>query len=185
MKLRSIIFSLTLLFSFNLLNAQCGSHKKSSHTSSWNNHSDLVDIVSNSDDFSTLTVALKTAGLVKTLQSDGPFTVFAPTNAAFAKLPDGTVSSLLKPNNKSQLSKVLTYHVIEGRFTAKDVINGIKSSDGKFEIQTVSGDKLIASIESDTVLLTDENGNKSAILQTDLDASNGIAHVIDSVVLPQ
>jgi len=185
MKLHSTIFSLLFLFSFQFLSAQCGSHKKSHHASSWNNHSDLVDIVSNSDDFSTLTVALKTAGLVKTLQGDGPFTVFAPTNAAFAKLPDGTVASLLKPNSKSQLSKVLTYHVIEGRFTAKDVINGIKSSNGKFEIQTVSGDKLIASLESNTVLLTDENGNKSAILQTDLDASNGIAHVIDSVVLPQ
>ena len=172
------------ILSFQLLNAQCDSHKKSSHSSSWNNHSDLVDIVSNSDDFSTLTVALKTAGLVKTLQGDGPFTVFAPTNAAFAKLPDGTVASLLKPNNKTKLSKILTYHVIEGRFTAKDVINGIKSSNGKFEIQTVSGGKLIATLDSNTVLLTDENGNKSAILQTDLDASNGIAHVIDSVVLP-
>ena len=172
------------LLSFQLLNAQCGSHKKKHHSSSWNHRSDLVDIVSGDDNFSTLTVALKTAGLVKTLEGDGPFTVFAPTNSAFAKLPEGTVATLLKPQNKNKLSTVLTYHVVAGRFTAKDVINAIKNSNGKFEIETVSGDKLIASLESDTVLLTDENGNKSAILKTDLDASNGIAHVIDSVVLP-
>lgn len=185
MKLQSLILFFFLGIFTQAAYAQCGSHKKQSHSSSWNHRSDLVDIVSNNDDFSTLTVALKTAGLIKTLQGDGPFTVFAPTNSAFAKLPEGTVETLLKPNNKSQLSKVLTYHVIEGRFTAKDVISGIKSSNGKFVVKTVSGDMITASLEGDTVILTDENGNRSAVLTTDLDASNGIAHVIDSVVLPK
>ncbi|MBT8233220.1 MAG: fasciclin domain-containing protein [Saprospiraceae bacterium] len=184
MKLQSIILSLSFILLSNLAIAQCGSHSKTSNAS-WNHQSDLVDIVSGSNDFTTLTVALKTAGLVKTLQGDGPFTVFAPTNSAFAKLPDGTVATLLKPENKSQLSKILTYHVVEGRFTARDIINAIKSSDGSFEVKAVSGDRLTASIQNDTVILTDENGNKSAVLKTDLDSSNGIAHVIDSVVLPQ
>lgn len=184
MKFQTFIFALTFIFASQVSNAQCGSHKKNNRNISWNHHSDLVDIVSGSNDFSTLTVALKTAGLVKTLQSEGPFTVFAPSNSAFAKLPDGTVESLLKPGSKDKLTKILTYHVIAGEFNAKDIINGIKSSNGKFEVETVSGDRLIASLQGDTVLLTDENGNKSAVLKTDLNASNGIAHVIDSVVLP-
>jgi len=184
MKLHSIIFSFIFILSFQISNAQYNSHKKNNYNSSWSNHSDLVNLVSNSDEFSTLAVALKTAGLIKTLQGDGPFTVIAPTNTAFAKLAEGTVASLLKPNNKIQLSNILTYHVIEGRFTAKDVISTINSSDGKFEIKTVNGGILTATLQSDTVLLTDKNGNKSAILKKDLDTSNGIAHVIDSVVLP-
>ena len=185
MKLHSIILSLAFILVTQTLTAQCGSKSHHARQASYTHLQDLVDIVSNNDNFGTLTVAVKTAGLVSTLQSDGPFTVFAPTNAAFAKLPDGTVATLLKPENKDQLTKILTYHVVAGEFKAKDVFNAIQSSGGRFEIKTVSGDKLIASLEGDTVILTDETGAKAAVLQTDIDASNGVAHVIDSVVLPK
>lgn len=185
MNLRSIFLSLTFVLIFQGLQAQCGSSKAHARTASYTHHNNLVDLVTGSDDFSTLTVALKTADLVGTLQGDGPFTVFAPTNSAFSKLPEGTVESLLKPESKETLTKILTYHVVAGEFFAKDVVNAIKASNGKFEIKTVSGDKLIASLSGDTVILTDETGAKSAVLKTDLDASNGVAHVIDSVVLPK
>jgi len=186
MKLHSLILSLIFIGIANLGLAQCSSHKNThAKQASWSQHEDLIDIVTSNDNFATLTVAVKTAGLVGTLQGDGPFTVFAPTNAAFAKLPDGTVQTLLKPESKEQLTKILTYHVIAGEFYARDVINAIKSSNGSFEIKTVSGDRLIASLSGDTVILTDETGAKSAILQTDIKASNGVAHVIDSVVLPK
>ena len=184
MKLHSIILSFIFVLSASAAFAQCSS-SKTTHQASWNGHNDLVEIVTGNDNFGTLTVALKTAGLVSTLQGDGPFTVFAPTNAAFAKLPAGTVETLLKPENKDQLTKILTYHVVAGEFFAKDVINAIKASNGKFQIETISGDRLIASLQGDTVILTDETGAKAAILQTDIDASNGVAHVIDSVVLPK
>lgn len=186
MKLHSIILSLVFIVLAQASFAQCGS-SKSKHQASytWNQHEDIIDIVSGNDNFATLTVAVKTAGLVSTLQGEGPFTVFAPTNAAFAKLPDGTVETLLKPESKDQLTKILNYHVVAGEFLAKDVINAIKSSNGKFEIKTVSGDRLIASLQGDTVILTDETGAKAAVLQTDIEASNGVAHVIDSVVLPK
>lgn len=169
--------------------AQCGnsSSKRTNHhakKASWHS-ADIVDIASGSDDFSTLVVAVKTAGLVETLKSDGPFTVFAPTNTAFAKLPDGTVESLLKPESKKALSKILTYHVVAGEFKAKDIIAAIKSSGGSYIVETVSGGRLTASIAGDTVILTDENGGVSAVTKTDLSTSNGVIHVIDSVVLPK
>lgn len=169
--------------------AQCGSSK--SHKTSWKaqkaswHSQDIVDIAASDDNFSTLVVAVKTAGLVETLKSDGPFTVFAPTNAAFAKLPDGTVESLLKPESKKALTKILTYHVIAGKFNAKDVIAAINSSDGSYTVETVSGDRLTATLANGTVLLTDENGGVSAVTKTDLNTSNGVIHVIDSVVLPK
>lgn len=187
MKLHSIFTALIFIAFTQMATAQCGSSKSHHQTkqTSWSHQNNLVDIVTGNDNFGTLTVALKTAGLVSTLESDGPFTVFAPTNAAFAKLPDGTVASLLRPESKDQLTKILTYHVVAGEFLAKDVINAIKSSGGEFVIKTVSGDKLVASMQDGTVILTDEAGGKSAVLQTDIDASNGVAHVIDSVVLPK
>lgn len=168
--------------------AQCGSSK--SHKTSWktqkaSGHSqDIVDIAASDDNFSTLVVAVKTAGLVETLKGDGPFTVFAPTNTAFAKLPAGTVESLLKPESKKALSKILTYHVVSGEFNAKDIIAAINSSGGSYTVETVSGDRLTATLTNGTVLLTDENGGISAVTQTDLNTSNGVIHVIDSVVLP-
>jgi len=185
MKIKSILVSLCLLAFSTAALAQCGSNKNHVKNASWNHHQDIVDIASAGEDFSTLVVAVKTAGLVKTLKSEGPFTVFAPVNSAFAKLPEGTVETLLKPESKEALTNILTYHVVSGQFNAKDVVAGIKASNGKFEIKTVNGGKLTASLNSGTVILTDENGNTSAILKTDVEASNGVIHVIDSVVLPK
>lgn len=182
-------FFLIALLSFAIssqMNAQCSSNKNShAKKASWSHEKDIIDIASNGDAFATLTAAVKTAGLVNTLQGDGPFTVFAPTNAAFAKLPEGTVNTLLQPENKQQLTKILTYHVVAGEFKAKDVVSAIKGAGGSFTVETVSGDKLTASLQNDTVILTDENGGVSAVTQTDVDASNGVIHVIDSVVLPK
>lgn len=167
--------------------AQCGSnsHHKTSVKSDYRHQSDIVDIAAGNDNFSTLVLAVKTADLVSTLKSEGPFTVFAPVNAAFAKIDQETITSLLQPEGKQQLTKILTYHVVAGKFNAKDIIAGIKASGGIFTVETVSGGKLMASMNGDTVILKDENGRVAAVTDTDIDASNGVIHVIDTVVLPK
>ena len=147
--------------------------------------SDIVDVAAGSKDHTTLVAAIKAAGLVETLKGKGPFTVFAPTNDAFAKLPAGTVESLLKPENKAALTKILTYHVVAGNLDAAAVVAAIKKSKGKLEVATVSGGKLIATIENGKVVLTDEKGGKSVVVATDLKASNGVIHVVDGVLLPK
>ena len=146
---------------------------------------DVVDIAIGSADHTTLVAALKAADLVGTLKGKGPFTVFAPTNAAFDKLPAGTVATLLKPENKSQLSKVLTYHVVSGNLDAAAVVAAIKAGNGKAVVTTVSGGKLTVILEKDKVKLTDESGNSAFVTTADLKGSNGVIHVIDSVVLPK
>ena len=181
-----IFFSMLFLaFSASLV-AQCGSSHKNAKAvnASYSHHKDIIGVATSSDDFSTLVAAVKTADLVKTLQGDGPFTVFAPVNSAFAKLPEGTVKSLLQPENKATLTKILTYHVVAGEFRATDVINAIKASGGEFTVQTVSGDKLKATLQNGSVILTDEKGGVAAVTKTDVGASNGVIHVIDTVVLP-
>ena len=145
----------------------------------------LVDVAVGSADHTTLVAAVKAAGLVATLQSAGPFTVFAPTNAAFAKLPAGTVDILLKPENKATLVKILTYHVVAGSFNAAAVVKAITDGGGKFSVKTVSGGTLVASIKAGKVILTDEKGGVSTVVATDLAASNGLIHVVDAVVLPK
>ena len=145
----------------------------------------IVGVAVSNDNFSTLVAALKAANLVETLSSEGPFTVFAPTNDAFNKLPEGTISTLLKPENKSLLTSILTYHVISGKFVAADVVNAIKSNNGSFSIKTVQGETLIASFKGNDVILTDSKGNVSKIILTDVNASNGVIHAIDSVVMPE
>lgn len=145
----------------------------------------IVDVAVGSSAHTTLVAAVKAADLVATLQSAGPFTVFAPTNDAFAKLPAGTVETLLKAENKATLAKILTYHVIAGNFTAKAVLKAIKDGGGSVTLSTVSGGKLVASIKEGKVILTDENGGVATVVTTDLAASNGVIHVIDSVVLPK
>ena len=145
----------------------------------------VVDIAISSKDHTTLVAAVKAADLVSVLQSAGPFTVFAPTNAAFAKLPAGTVETLLKPENKATLAKILTYHVVAGNLNAVAVIKAITDAKGSLSVKTVSGGILIASIESGKVILTDEKGAKATVVATDLKAGNGVVHVIDSVVLPK
>lgn len=144
----------------------------------------IVENAVNSKDHTTLVAAVTAAGLVDTLASAGPFTVFAPTNAAFDKLPAGTVETLIKPENKATLTKILTYHVVAGNFSAKDVVGAIKKANGKAEFTTVSGGKLYASLEGKSVVLTDEKGGKATVTIADVKQSNGVIHVIDSVVLP-
>jgi uncharacterized surface protein with fasciclin (FAS1) repeats len=145
----------------------------------------VVDIAVGSKDHSTLVAAVKAAGLVETLQGAGPFTVFAPVNNAFAKLPAGTVETLLKPENKAALAKVLTYHVVAGNLDAASVVKAIQSGNGKAVVKTVSGGSLTASLKDGKVILTDENGGVSTVVATDLKAGNGVIHVIDTVVLPK
>jgi len=145
---------------------------------------DIVDVVAGSEAHTTLVTAVKAAGLVETLKGNGPFTVFAPTNDAFAKLPSGTLETLLKPENKAMLTGILTYHVVAGNLNAKAVLAAIKKGDGKAELTTVEGGKLTASLEDGKVILTDESGNKSTVTATDLKATNGVIHVIDTVLLP-
>lgn len=145
----------------------------------------IVDVAVGSADHTTLVAAVKAADLVTTLQSAGPFTVFAPTNAAFAKLPAGTVASLLKAENKATLAKILTYHVVAGSLDASAVLKSIKAGGGSVTLKTVSGGSITASVKEGKVILTDENGAFATVVATDLKGSNGLIHVIDSVVLPK
>jgi uncharacterized surface protein with fasciclin (FAS1) repeats len=146
---------------------------------------DVVDIAVGSEAHTTLVAAVKAADLVETLKSKGPFTVFAPVNDAFAKLPAGTVEGLLKPENKAALTKVLTYHVVAGNLDAKAVIAAIKKGNGKAVVTTVSGGVLTVTLDGTKVKLTDENGGTAYVTTADLKGSNGVIHVIDSVVLPK
>ena len=144
----------------------------------------IIENAVNSKDHTTLVAAVKAAGLVETLQSAGPFTVFAPTNDAFGKLPAGTVDNLLKPENKATLISVLTYHVVSGRFSSADVAKAIKAGNGKAQFKTVQGGMLTAMMKGNDVVLADEKGNTSKITITDVNQSNGVIHVIDAVVMP-
>ncbi|GAA0633181.1 fasciclin domain-containing protein [Sphingomonas ursincola] len=144
----------------------------------------IVENASAAPNLKTLVAAVKAAGLVETLASPGPFTVFAPTDAAFAKLPAGTVETLVKPENKATLTSILTYHVVAGKVTAADVVALIKKGGGKAQIKTVQGGTLTASLQGQNVVLTDAKGGKSIVTQTDVMQSNGVVHVIDTVVMP-
>lgn len=146
---------------------------------------DIVDVAAGSPDHTTLVAAVKAADLVATLKSKGPFTVFAPTNAAFDKLPEGTVASLLQADNKPALVGILTYHVVAGNLNAKAVSEAIKKGKGKAVLTTVAGGKLTATIEKEKVIITDEKGGKATVVAADLNASNGVVHVIDAVLLPK
>jgi uncharacterized surface protein with fasciclin (FAS1) repeats len=145
---------------------------------------DIVEFAADSPDFSTLVTVLKAASLIDTLKGTGPFTVFAPTNEAFAKLPADTMDKLLKPENKDTLSKILTYHVVAGRVTAKQLFHSIKKGHGKAALKTVEGATLTASSHAKKVILTDEKGAKAAVTKADVLVKNGVIHVIDTVVMP-
>lgn len=144
----------------------------------------IVENAVNSNDHTTLVAAVKAAGLVETLQGAGPFTVFAPTNGAFDKLPAGTVATLLKPENKDTLVKILTYHVIAGNADSKSIMKAIKKGKGKAEFKTVSGGTLTAMMDGKNLVLVDEKGGKSTVTIADVRQSNGVIHVVDTVVLP-
>jgi uncharacterized surface protein with fasciclin (FAS1) repeats len=146
---------------------------------------DVVDIAANSKDHSMLVTAIKSAGLVEILKGKGPFTVFAPTNSAFGKLPQGTLDVLLKPENKQELSKILTCHVVEGSFDAVTISEAIKKGNGTAVLETLGGAKLTATISDGKVKLTDEKGGVSFVTAADVKGTNGIIHVIDAVALPK
>nr|WP_239057592.1 fasciclin domain-containing protein [Dokdonia sp. Dokd-P16] len=144
----------------------------------------IVENAVNSKDHTTLVAAVTAAGLVETLQGEGPFTVFAPTNAAFEKLPEGTVATLLKPESKTALQGVLTYHVVTGKYDAAAIMSEIKKNNGTATFTTVNGGKLMASVKGTSVVLMDQNGNSSTVTIADVMQSNGVIHVVDTVVLP-
>ena len=168
-KLKSVFAGLFLVFA-SAANAQT---------------TDVVDVAIGSNDHTTLVTAIKAADLVNTLKGKGPFTVFAPSNSAFNKLPKGTVERLLKPENKAALAKLLTYHVVAGNLKASDVLAAIKVGKGKAVIKTVQGENLTASLKNGKVILTDSKGGKATVTATDLVASNGVIHVIESVLMPK
>ncbi len=145
----------------------------------------IIENAVNSKDHTTLVAAVKAAGLVPTLESKGPFTVFAPTNKAFAALPSGTVDNLLKPENKDKLTKVLTYHVLPGKFDSKAVMAAIKAGDGKVSMKTVEGDMLTFKMNGKNLEVWDENGGHATVTTADVYQSNGVIHVVDSVLLPK
>lgn len=183
MKAKVIMLSVALAaFSFQV-NAQCdtpGTSKTAAKSGK-----NIVEVASSLDDFSTLVAAVQTAQLVETLSGEGPFTVFAPTNESFSKLPAGTVENLLKPESKDLLTRILTYHVVAGNFEAADVLAAIEKNNGSFTIKTVAGDDLTAQVKKGKVVLTDAQGNESIVTQTDVKASNGTIHVIEKVVMPK
>lgn len=145
----------------------------------------IVENAVNSKDHTTLVAAVKAAGLVETLQGPGPFTVLAPTNAAFDKLPKGTVETLLKPENKGMLQKVLTYHVISGKFNAKDIMAAIKKSDNKMAMMpTVQGEELTFWMKGKDLYVKDSKGNNAKVTTADVNQSNGVIHVINMVLMP-
>jgi uncharacterized surface protein with fasciclin (FAS1) repeats len=144
----------------------------------------IAENASAAPNLTTLVAAVKAAGLVETLMSPGPFTVFAPTDDAFSKLPAGTVETLVMPENKGTLTTVLTYHVVAGKFSAKDVMKAIKAGGGKAELTTVQGQKLTAMMAGNGIVLTDAKGGKSMVSIADVNQSNGVVHVIDSVLMP-
>ncbi|WP_264537767.1 fasciclin domain-containing protein [Flavobacterium sp. N1736] len=145
----------------------------------------IVENAVNSKDHTTLVAAVKAAGLVETLQSKGPFTVFAPTNAAFDKLPAGTVDTLLKPENIKMLQTVLTYHVVAGKMNSSDIAKAIKAGKGKATLKTVSGGTLTAWMDGKDLYISDESGNKAKVTIADVNQSNGVIHVVDTVLLPK
>lgn len=145
----------------------------------------IIENAVNSPIHTTLVAAVKAAGLVDTLTTPGPFTVFAPTNDAFSKLPDGTVDTLLKPENKDTLTKVLTAHVVAGKISAADLVEKIKAHGGRFNFNTVSGDALTAALKGNHVYIFDESGGAALVTIADVNQSNGVIHVVNDVLLPK
>jgi uncharacterized surface protein with fasciclin (FAS1) repeats len=144
----------------------------------------IVENAVNSKDHTTLVAAVKAAGLVETLQGPGPFTVFAPTNEAFKKLPAGTVETLVKPENKAKLTKILTYHVVAGRMSANDLMEAAKKAGGKAMLKTVEGEELTVEAKGNTLMIWDTKGGMSKVTISNVFQSNGVIHVVDTVLMP-
>ena len=171
--MKKIIFILTMITAFLATNNSLAQQKS------------IVDIAVGTNDFSTLVTALKAADLVQALQGDGPFTVFAPTNDAFAKIDSKTLNSLLEPKNKGTLTSILTYHVIPGKLTASDVVNALKKGNGMTTVKTLNGSSLTVKQKDGKIWLKDASGNYSEIVTTDVMGSNGVIHIISDVVMPK
>lgn len=185
-KLGLAVFAMIIAFGFGVNNAsaQMKSDNPMVGGAAMYKTKDIVDNAVNSKDHTTLVAAVKAADLVATLKSKGPFTVFAPTNAAFEALPAGTVETLLKPENKAMLAKILTYHVVAGNFDSKAIMKAIKKGNGTASLTTVAGGKLTAKMDGSALVLTDEKGGMSRVTIADVRQSNGLIHVVDTVVLP-
>ena len=184
MNLKKLIPALFVMLIVNLPNFANNDNDKNKKNAKGGDDT-IVSVAASNENFTTLVAAVKAAGLVDVLNGDGPFTVFAPVNSAFAKLPEGTVATLLKPENKNLLTSLLTYHVVAGKFDAKAVVGAIKANNGKFTVKTVQGGSVMASLKDGKVILTDAKGNTSTVIITDVSASNGIVHAIDTVVMPK
>ena len=153
--------------------------------SSSNSEMNIVETAVSNDNFSTLVTAVQAGELVDALSSEGPFTVFAPTNDAFNNLPEGTLETLLMPENRQTLQSILTYHVVNGSYMASDVVNAINQNDGQFTVTTLQGNDLTLKIWEGDVYVKDANGNKAKVVITDVETSNGVIHAINNVVLPE
>ncbi len=194
-KLVLAIFALAVVFGFNINNVSAQMKDNNMMMKKGDNpmvggammykNKDIVDNAVNSKDHTTLVAAVKAAGLVDTLKSRGPFTVFAPTNEAFDKLPAGTVDTLVKPENKTMLQNILKYHVIMGDLSSQKIMKAIKRGGGKAMFKTVEGDMLTASMNGNMLVLTDEKGNMANVTIADVKQSNGVIHVIDTVMMPK
>lgn len=188
-KLLIAVFALALTFTFGIGSASAQDKMMKSDNpmvggAAMLKTKTIVENASAADNLTTLVAAVKAAGLVDTLSGKGPFTVFAPDDMAFGKLPDGTVATLVKPENKATLTKILTYHVVAGKYDAKKIIKAIKKGNGKAMLKTVQGGTLTAMLDGNSVVLTDEKGGKSTVTTADVMQSNGVVHVIDTVVMP-
>lgn len=179
-----VVLALSVAFGSTAVSAQMSDGNPMVGGAAMYKTKNIVENAVNSKDHTTLVAAVKAAGLVETLASAGPFTVFAPVNSAFDKLPAGTVETLLKPENKATLAKILTYHVVAGNIDAKSVLKAIKKGNGKAELTTVAGGKITAMLEGGKVVIMDEKGGKSYVTIADVKQSNGVIHVVDSVLLP-
>jgi len=181
------VLMVTSILSVNSVNAQSMSNEKTVDVggAAMYPSKNIIENSVNSKDHTTLVAAVKAAGLVETLQSAGPFTVFAPTNEAFDKLPKGTVETLVKPENKTTLTNILTYHVVSGKLDSKALSEMIKKENGKAALTTVNGQKLMVSMKGNKVVLTDAKGGMSMVTIKDVYQSNGVIHVVDTVVMPK
>jgi uncharacterized surface protein with fasciclin (FAS1) repeats len=183
-KIAFLALGLVLLLGYTAVSAQMKDDNPMVGGAPMYKTKNIVENAVNSKDHTTLVAAVKAAGLVETLSGTGPFTVFAPVNSAFEKLPAGTVETLLKPENKATLTKILTYHVVAGNFSSKDILKAIKKGNGKAEFTTVAGGKITATLDGKNVVIIDEKGNRATVTIADVRQSNGVIHVIDTVLLP-
>jgi uncharacterized surface protein with fasciclin (FAS1) repeats len=184
-EMKNRILTIAALFTFASAGLMAGSKNPMVGGQEMYPTKNIIQNAVNSADHTTLVAAVKAAGLVETLQGPGPFTVFAPTNEAFAKLPAGTVDTLLKPENKDTLTKVLTYHVVAGKLSASDLKKKVKEGNGTAELITVEGGKLWASMSGSKIMLKDEKGGMATVTIPNVFQSNGVIHVIDTVEMPR